>query len=496
MGARGCPAPVLLSEGVNPTATPTRPKEAYRLTKIVFTLGPATESEAMLEQLILAGVDVCRLNMAHADHAWVRTMIRRVRAVCERTGRHIALLMDVKGPEIRTGDLPASVELAAGQRIDLLPQPGAAEDGVLAVTVNYPGLGRDLRTGATVLVDSGLIRLEVLETSAARVRCRVVVPARLGNRRHLNLPGAKVRLPALTAKDRGDVAVGVEEQVDFFALSFVREADDIDILRRLLSDLKSEARIVAKIEDQSGLENLDEIVLATDAVMVARGDLGIEVPMEELPLIQKRTVETCIRLRKPVIVATHLLESMITSPVPTRAEVSDIASAVWETADAVMLSGETTTGRYPLECVQFMKRVAGRVEGSATKGYNATLPLKTHKDRLLRSAVTLAQEVGDAGIVVFTRSGMLPQTLAALRAWRCPIYAFTDVAQVFRHLLLVWGVEPFLMDFSAEPERTIQDAFAYLLRRGWVRRGDWMVVVTNVLAGEKIVDTIQLRPVE
>ena len=475
---------------------PSLPKETYRLTKIVFTLGPATESEARLEQMILAGVDVCRLNMAHANHEWVRTMIRRVRAVCARTGRHIALLMDVKGPEIRTGDLPAPVELQAGQLIDFLPQPGAAEEGVLAVSVNYPGLGRDLTDGATVLVDSGLIQLEVVKSAPERVRCRVVVPAKLGNRRHLNLPGAKVRLPALTQKDRGDVAVGVAEGVDFFALSFVREADDIDILRRQLSELKSEAKIIAKIEDQSGLANLDEIVLAADGVMVARGDLGIEVPMEELPLIQKRAVETCIRLRKPVIVATHLLESMIASPVPTRAEVSDIASAVWSTADAIMLSGETTTGRYPLECVQFMKRVAGRVEATAVKGYNAGLPLKTHKDRLLRSAVTLALEVGENGIVVFTRSGMLPQTMAALRAARCPIYAFTDVPQVFRHLLLVWGVEPFLMDFSAEPEQTVRDAFAYLLRRGWAKPGDWMVVVTNVLAGQHVIDTIQLRPVE
>jgi pyruvate kinase len=472
------------------------PKEAYRLTKIVFTLGPASESEEMLEKLILAGVDVCRLNMAHADEAWTRKMIRRVREVCRRTQRHIALLMDVKGPEIRTGNLPAAVELVAGQLLDLLPHPGAAEDGVLAVTVNYPLLGEDVTAGTVVLVDSGLIRLEVLGTSAARVRCKVVVPAKLGSRRHINLPGVKVRLPALTDKDRADIAVGVEEQIDYFALSFVREADDIDILRRYLSGLKSPARIMAKIEDQSGLDNLDEIVVAADAVMVARGDLGIEVPMEDLPLIQKRAIDACIRHRKPVIVATHLLESMIASPVPTRAEVSDIASAVWSGADAIMLSGETTTGLYPLECVQFMKRVAGRIEGSAAKGYNTALPLKTHKDRLLRSAVVLAQELGEAGIVVFTRSGLLPQTLASLRAWRCPVYAFTDDEQVFRHMLLMWGVEPFLMPFKDGPEETICEAFAYLLRRDWVKPGDWMVVVTNVLAGSKTIDSIQMRPVE
>lgn len=478
------------------SAAPVLPKEAYCLTKIVFTLGPATESEAMLEQLVLAGVDVCRLNMAHANHAWTRTMIRRIRDVCSRTGRHIAILMDVKGPEIRTGDLPAPVELAAGQLIDLVTAPVPAEEGVLMVAVNYPGFAHDVPVGTMVLVDSGLIRLEVVSVAASRVRCRVVVPARLGHRRHINLPGVKVRLPALTAKDRADIAVGVEEQVDFFALSFVREADDVDILRRLLSEAKSPARIIAKIEDQSAIANLDEIVVAADAVMVARGDLGIEVPMEDLPLIQKRVVDACIRLRKPVIVATHLLESMITSPVPTRAEVSDIASAIWSTADAIMLSGETTTGLYPLECVRFMKRVAGRIEGSVTRTHNTTLVLKTHKDRLLRSAVGLAQELGEAGVVVFTHNGQLPQTLAALRAARCPIYAFTDDPQVFRHLLLVWGVEPFLLEFSAEPEQTILDAFAYLLRRGWVRVGDPMVVVTNVLAGKKIIDTIQMRPVE
>ncbi len=449
----------------------------------------------MLEKLILAGVDVCRFNMAHGDEAWTRTMIRRVRDVCQRTQRHIALLMDIKGPEIRTGELAAPVNLAVGQLIDLLPQRGGAEDGVFAVEVNYPLMGSDVAAGATVLVDSGLIRLEVLSTSATRIRCRVIVGGSLLSRRHVNLPGVKVRLPALTAKDRADIAVGVEEQVDFFALSFSREADDVDILRRLLSESKSRARIVAKIEDQSGIANLDEIIIASDAVMVARGDLGIEVPMEDVPMIQKRTVESCIRHRKPVIVATHLLESMIESPVPTRAEVSDVAGAVWSTSDAIMLSGETTTGRYPLECVQFMKRVAGRIEGSATKGYNRDLPLKTNKDRLLRSAVVLAQELGDAGIVVFTKNGLLPQTLSAFRAWRCPIYAFTDDPQVFRHMLLLWGVEPFLMEIKAVPEETICDAFDYLRRREWVKQGDWMVVVTNALAGEKVIDSIQMRPV-
>lgn len=475
---------------------PPTPKAAFRLTKVVFTLGPATEDEAMLEKLILAGVDVCRLNMAHANEEWTRTVIERIRRVCARLQRHIALMMDIKGPEIRTGDLPKPVELDEGQMIDLLPTDAKPEKGILAVTVNYPRIGGDVEVGTTILVDSGLIRLEVLATSEERVRCKVVVPGRLTSRRHLNLPGVKVRLPALTPKDRKDIALGVEERVDFFALSFVREADDVDILRRMLSDLKSSAKIISKIEDQSAIDNLDEIIVASDAIMVARGDLGIEVPMEELPLIQKRTIDACIRLRRPVIVATHLLESMILSPVPTRAEVSDIATAVWSNADAIMLSGETTTGKYPLECVQFMKRVAGKIEGSVQKGYNSGLPLKTNKDRLLRSAVLLAQELGDEGIVVFTRNGQLPQALAALRPLRCPIYAFTDDNDVFRQMLLIWGIEPFLITFRPDPEATIDEAFAYLIRRGWVTKGDWLVVVTNILAGERVVDTIQMRPVE
>ena len=306
----------------------------------------------------------------------------------------------------------------------------------------------------------------------------------------------KVRLPALTAKDRADIAVGVEEKVDFFALSFVREADDIDILRRLLSEMKSTARIIAKVEDQSGIANLDEIIVASDAVMVARGDLGIEVPMEDLPLIQKRAVDACIRHRKPVIVATHLLESMITLPGahPGGGERHRERRLVDRRRHHAL--GRDDHGAYPLECVQFMKRVAGRIEASVAKGYNA--PFRSRPTRTAcfarrscwrRSSATRASSSSPA-------TAFCPRRSPPCGAWRCPIYAFTDDPQVFRHMLLIWGVEPFLMGFRSDPEETICDAFAYLLRRGWVSKGDWMVVVTNVLAGEKTIDSIQMRPVE
>ncbi len=472
-------------------------RQTYQHTKITFTLGPATESEEMLEKMIRAGVDLCRLNMAHANHEWTRTVIRRIKTVCGRVGRHIAIMMDVKGPEIRTGDLSVPIELQVGQLLDFITDQGAAEgDGVPAVGVNYRDFPKDVAVGKTILVDSGLIRLEVLEKFPSRVRCKVTVPAKLTSRRHLNLPGAKVNLPAVTQKDRADIEVGIAEGVDFFALSFVREATDVDLLRRFLTDHKSTARIIAKIEDQTAIANLDEIIMAADGLMVARGDLGIECPFEDLPIIQRRAVQECIIHRKPVIVATHMLESMILSPVPTRAEVSDIANAVLEQADCIMLSGETTSGKYPLECVQTMQRIARRVEESA-QFYTSPPPLlKTHKDKLLNAAARLAQEDHHAGIVVFTRNGNLPAVLSAVRPRHCPIYAFTDSEKVLRHLLLHWGVEPFLMDFSKDYEQTILDAFSYLKRREWVEAKDWVVVVTNVIMGEKLIDTIQLREVE
>jgi pyruvate kinase len=268
------------------------------------------------------------------------------------------------------------------------------------------------------------------------------------------------------------------------------------MLRALLTQLGSSARIVAKIEDQAGLRNLEAIVQETDAVMVARGDLGIEIDYFKLPLVEAHIVQTCLALGKPVIIATHLLESMITSPMPTRAEVSDISNAVRERADAVMLSGETTTGLYPLECVAAMKNIITSIEPSEKRRLNESLRLVEPKAMMLRSAAVLAQELGNSSIVVFTRSGFLAYTLAALRADGVPIYAFTDGEALFRQLLLPWGVEPFLMPFCKDPEETILNAIDYLKRREWCAKGAWLVVITNALAHEKIIDTIQLRQVE
>jgi pyruvate kinase len=466
----------------------------YRQTKIVATVGPATESAERLRQLIVSGVDVIRLNMAHGSGEWVAALVKRIRDVSQEVERHVAVMMDVKGPEIRTGVVAEPIELKADDAFEFYT--AKPTEGVRGVDVNYPGLAADVSVGATVLVDSGLIRLQVVEKDATHVRCRVITPGKLGSRRHINLPGVDVNLPALTEKDDRDIRVGVTAGIDFVALSFVRKSDDILALRTLLDGLGSKARIIAKIEDQGGLRNLEAIVKAADAVMVARGDLGIEIDYHILPLVQTRIVETCLTEGKPVIIATHLLESMITAPMPTRAEISDVCNAVRERADAVMLSGETTTGLYPLECVDVMKNIAKSTEPSVKRRLNELIHLKEPKAMMLRSAAVLAQELGNSGIVVFTRSGFLAYTLAALRADGVPIYAFTDDEALFRQLLLPWGVEPFLMPFSEDPEETILNALAYLKRRDWCGTGSWLVVITNALAHGKVIDTIQLRQVE
>ena len=477
----------------------------YRHTKIIATLGPSTESADRVTELIRAGVDVVRLNMAHGSVDWVGEVVGRIRQVSAQLDRHVAVMMDVKGPEIRTGAVAAPLPLEVGSLLEFrsgaspLQEQNAAwgnSGSVASVSVNYPDLARDVTVGATVLVDSGLLRMRVVDKDTDSIRCEVLTPGELGSRRHINLPGVEVNLPSLTEKDRTDLQAGVKAGIDFVALSFVRRAKDIRVLRQLLDEFGSPARIVAKIEECSGVDHMDQIIREADAVMVARGDLGIEIDYQRLPLVQTQLVRACQAEGKPVIIATHLLESMIHSPMPTRAEISDVSNAVREGADAVMLSGETTTGKYPLESVEVLKQIIESIEPSVDGALNSGMKLREPKAKMLRSAAVLAQDLGDSGIIVFTRSGFLAYVLGALRPRGVPIYAFTDVESTFRQLLLPWGVEPFMMSFSDDPEQTIRDAIACLRRKGWCRTGTWLVAITNVIAGEQVIDSMQLRQVE
>lgn len=472
--------------------------DSFRRTKIIFTLGPATESEEMLEKMIRAGADIVRLNMAHAKHDWTRTVIRRIRAVSARLDREVAIMMDIKGPEIRTGDLSVPIELRAGEIFDFTVKPGESTGGgeeIRSVDVNYKDLVNDIKVGDEVLVDNGLLRLEVLEKNAARIRCRVLIAGELKSRRHINLPGVKVNLPSFTDKDRADSTVGLEEGIDFIALSFVREAADIELLRTFLADHKSKVRIIAKIEDQSAISNLGEIVAACDGLMVARGDLGIECPFEELPVIQRRAVRMCLAQGRPVIVATHMLESMITQPVPTRAEITDVANAVFELADCVMLSGETTIGKYPLECVRMLDTIARRIELEADQAWKEPAVFTGERMKVLHSAVVLANELPHSKLVTFTRHGFMAQGLALLRPTHSPIIAFTPSVEVLRQLRLLRAVEPVHMSLASDPNDTIENALALLRRTGRIVPGDKIVVATDIVSQDRLVDSVQLRTV-
>lgn len=466
-----------------------------RKTKIICTLGPATEKTEILRQLIQAGSDVFRVNMSHATHEWVREIVPRIRSLARKMGRAVALLLDTQGPAIRTGDLKASLHLKPGDILEFTVG-GAKSKERYSVDVNYRGIADDVMVGNTILVDNGLIKLLVLDKRKNRVRCKVLTRALLGSRRHINLPGVRVNLPSLTSKDLVDLSLGVEVGADFIGLSFVREKSDIEQLRRLLAKKKSKAQIVAKIEDQLAVRSIDKIIESTDAIMVARGDLGIECPMEDLPIIQRRIVKKCLRLGKPVIVATQLLESMINNPLPTRAEITDVANAVFEQADALMLSGETTIGRYPVDCVEVLRRVAIRIERSGGAGYAENALLENTRQKMVASAVTLADSLQDSKLIVFTMQGRMARYASNLRPQRAPIFAFTPNEEVYRQLALHWGTFPACIDFSGGPDRTISAAEKFLRKNKWVTPGDRMVIISDVRMGKASINSIQLRVVK
>jgi pyruvate kinase len=463
-----------------------------RKTKIICTLGPATEKTEILRELIQKGTDVFRINMSHASHDWVRDIVPRIRMLAQKADRPVALLLDTQGPAIRTGDLKANLHLKPGDILEFTVR-GAKSKERYSVDVNYGGFADNVTVGNTILVDNGLIKLLVLDKGKGRVRCKVLTRAILGSRRHINLPGVHVNLPSLTRKDLADVSLGVDIGTDFIGLSFVREKSDIEQLRKLLSRKKSKAQIVAKIEDQLAVRSIDKMIESTDVIMVARGDLGIECPMEELPVIQRRIVKNCLRLGKPVVVATQLLESMITNPLPTRAEITDVANAVFEQADALMLSGETTIGRYPVECVEVLRRVAVRTERSGGAGYAENALLENIRQKMVASAVTLANSLHGSKLVVFTLQGRMAQYASNLRPQRAPIFAFTPSEEVYRQLALYWGTFPARLDFSDGPDRAIAAAEKFLRKNKLATSGDHMVIISDVRMGRALIDSIQLR---
>src|SRR4051794_10367505 len=463
-----------------------------RRTKIICTLGPATEKSETLRELMKAGADVLRLNMSHARHDWVRAIVPRIRQIGRETECPVAILLDTQGPAIRTGEVKTKLNLKPGDILEFTVR-GARSEEKYSVDVNYEGLVNDISVGDVMLVDNGVMRLLVLQKKRNRIRCKVLTPGVLGSRRHINLPGVRVNLPPLTKKDLEDVALGVELKVDFVALSFARKKSDLLALRRVLKKARSAAKVVAKIEDQSAVRQIDQMIDAADVVMIARGDLGIECPMEELPIIQRKIVKRCLRIGKPVIVATHMLESMIENPVPTRAEITDVANAVFEQADAIMLRGETSTGRYPVECVKVFDRVARRIERSGGAGYGHDAILEDTRQKTVASAVVLANSLTRAKMVIFTHHGTMARYVSNLRPEHAPIFAFTSDETIFRQIVMLWGTHPIMLEFADDPHQTIESAIIYLRKQKLTEPGDNLIVLSDMLGGADKVDSVQLR---
>jgi len=469
--------------------------QTQRKTKIIATLGPATDSADMIGKLMEAGVNVFRLNMSHAPHDWVRRVVEDIRTAAATRQTHSGIMMDTQGPAIRTGDIGVPLNLQPGQKFTLTVR-GERSEEERSVDVNYANFVNDINVGDVVLIDNGAIEMKVLAKDGNKVECEVLTEGTLGSRRHINLPGVKVSLPALTAKDIKDVLLGLEAGVDLIALSFVREARDLLQLRELFDPAKPRPLVIAKIEDQQAVTNLDEIIREADGIMVARGDLGIEIPYEELPIVQRRIVKTCLRVGKPVIVATHMLESMIEAPMPTRAEVTDVANAVYEQADAIMLSGETTVGKYPLKCIEVFDRIATRIERSGGANFFEHSDLTTSRQKIVKSAVVMANELRADAILVITRTGNMARYVGWLRPRYSKIYALCPGDAVAGGLTLSWGVTPVVVPFDLiNPENTIEAALKILTQSGRLKNGATVVIVGSILVGEQIVDAVQMRVV-
>jgi pyruvate kinase len=459
---------------------------SFGKTKIVCTLGPASSSLEMLLRLMDSGMDVVRLNFSHGSHDDHKKALASVRAAMKSSGRTVSILQDLQGPKIRIGEVDgSSVDIVAGQELTITTE--SVNGTARKVSTSFANLPRDVTPGEPILIDDGRIRLRVREVDGAEVRCVVEVGGKLSSHKGINLPGVPVSAPSFTDKDLDDLAFGLREDVDYIALSFVRTADDIRQLRAEIEHRMpgpgTAPGIIAKIEKPQAIADIDAIIAEATGVMVARGDLGVELPPEDVPMLQKMIIRKCNAAGKPVIVATQMLESMIASPTPTRAETSDVANAVVDGCDAVMLSGETSVGRYPIESVAIMNRIILKVE-SERHGLQRVMdrPLdsaESRHDALGRAACVLAEQMKSAAIVTLTHSGETARVLARYRP-DPPIVALTLSTKTLRMLNLIWGVRGMaIQSLSADSDAALQQIQEHLLRQGVVRRGEYVVLLAG-----------------
>jgi pyruvate kinase len=459
---------------------------SYNKTKIVATVGPASSNKEMLMALAKEGVDVFRLNFSHGKHEDHLKVINFVREINKELGTHIALLQDLQGPKIRVNEMQPGIEIKAGDKITITTKEVLGNHEL--VSTSYEGLPKDVKVGDMILIDDGKIELKVKEIRGTEVVCTVIYGGPLKSRKGINLPFSKVSAPSLTDKDYEDLEFGLKNNVDWVALSFVRKATDIEILRAVIDRFKSNTRIVAKIEKPEALENIDAIIAATDAVMVARGDLGVEIWMEEVPMVQKMLVEKCNNASKPVIVATQMMESMIENPRPTRAETNDVANAVMDGADALMLSAETAAGKYPIEVIRSMVRTIGSVEkqGDIFFRFRNVDPNSSNffNDSLILTACKLAKDVNAKAIVGMTQLGYAAIKASSHRP-KANIFAFTSNDTILNTMNLVWATRAYHYDKAASTDETIADVENILKRDGHVKSGDIFIILASMPIQER-----------
>ena len=457
-----------------------------RKTKIVCTIGPSSESPDVMKKLIEAGMNVARLNFSHGDYEEHGNRIKNLRAACRELNRTVALLLDTKGPEIRIGKLKEEpIQLVQDRRIILTTEEilGDAE----RISVTYADLPRDVKAGSRILLDDGLIELNVVEVRGTEIECRIVNGGMLKSKKGVNVPGVRTSLPGITEKDKKDIIFGIEQGIDFIAASFVRKAGDVLEIRELLERHNaSHIQIIAKIENQEGVDNLDEILEVADGLMVARGDLGVEIPAEEVPLVQKRMIKKCNLVGKPVITATQMLDSMQNNPRPTRAEASDVANAIFDGTDAIMLSGETAAGKYPVESVLTMSRIAERAEAALDHRelfYRQCQAQQTSITEAISQAVAIsALDLDAKAIITATESGFTARMVSKYRP-KAPIIAVTPNEPVMRQMGLIWGVIPVPGTTARTTDEMFEIAVNAGMKSNMIGLGDLVVITAGVPVG-------------
>lgn len=456
-----------------------------RRTKIVCTIGPASDPPDILKAIISHGMNVARLNFSHGTHEDHAKRVESVRRAAGELGAVVGLMLDTKGPEIRTGLVEGEkINLVTGGTIVLTTDEimGTAE----RLSITYQGLPADARPGKKILLADGLIELQVVSVEQTEIVCKIVNGGEIGSQKNVNLPGITVNLPAVTEKDVADIRFAVENGFDFIAASFVRKGADVLAIRRVLEECGSDIQVIAKIESHQGVQNIDEILKVADGIMVARGDMGVEIPTEEVPLIQKMIIQKCNRVGKPVITATQMLESMMNNPRPTRAEATDVANAIFDGTDAIMLSGETAAGKYPVEAVVMMDRIAVRTERALgfeeLLGRKEISPLRTVTDAISHATCSTAMDLGATAIITSTKSGHTARMVSKYRP-KARIIAVTPKMDVVRKLSLVWGVIPLLVSETRGTDEMVASAIKAALSANLIKCGELVVITAGIPVG-------------